>query len=154
MFSDPHVLNDTTQRGQLILSVQGEIMSEMPSLIQNFHVYSRNDLHCSLIQQELLVRTMKQNLFYEQQKLEMLQNLKGREEHERFMTTWNKVSIGVSQSTQTVVEIGRIYDWSSKDKFEDDEEPMNEEDYKIEDLVVEEVIKYREEKMSGPRIET
>ena len=109
----------------------------------------RNDLRQSLIQQELIVRTVTENLVYEQKKLAMLLNLKRMKESEMLMSGSNFASNAEPQSRGNE----RTNDdfWSLIGQFKEEEELKNEESFQIEDLVVEEVTKYRNEKLQFRR---
>merc|ERR1711915_444946 len=123
------------------------MIPSMPALIPTLSrmQLQRNDLRQSLIQQELIVGTLTQNLVHEQKKLEILLNLKRKKESETLMSESNFVSNAESQSRGNE----RINDdfWSLIGQFKEEEDPMNEESFQIEDLVVEEVTKYRKERL-------
>ena len=127
------------------------MIPSMPALIPTLPQMQlqRNDLRQPLIQQELIVGTLTQNLVHEQKKLEILLNLKRKKESETLMSESNFVSNAESQSRGNE----RINDdfWSLIGQFKEEEDPMNEESFQIEDLVVEEVTKYRKERLQFRR---
>ena len=127
------------------------MIPSMPALIPALPQIKlqRNDLRQSLIQQELIVRTVTENLVYEQKKLAMLLNLKRMKESEMLMLGSNFASNAEPQSRGNE----RTNDdfWSLIGQFKEEEELKNEESFQIEDLVVEEVTKYRKEKLQFRR---